>query len=142
MEAGDLAAWTRQFGDRYYYVSVPPLEQVQQAIAAHLPKKASEYSTSTTAQELLEQALGIVVIVKLGDERVAWSVTADRAQAESLKQTYSGDVYSAIRKDLGVDAQWILLVKPDVMFTHRDLYEAHMDLMELEDQPECVIVVP
>lgn len=141
MEASDLAAWIRQFADRYYYVSVPPLEQVQQAIAAYLPEKESECATSTTAQELLEQALGIVVIVKLGDEQVAWSVTANRAQAEAMQQTYSGDAYSAVRKALGVDAQWILLVNPDVMFTHRDLYEAHMDLME-EEQPECVVVQP
>lgn len=140
METSALIDWIRNFADHYYHLLTPSKEQVRRAIATHLPQKLSECPFNADAQELLERVSGIVVIVKLGDEQIAWGVAVDRPQADTMQQTYSSAPYSAVRDDLGIDAHWILLVNPDFMFTQRDLYEAHMDLMELEDQPECVLV--
>jgi len=45
-----------------------------------------------------------------------------------------------MRANLGIDSHWIVLINPEVMFTLQDLYEAHMDLVKLEIQPECVVM--
>lgn len=132
--------WIRQFAAQNYHLFVPSPLQVQQAIARSLPEQLSKYPASAEAQELLEEVLGIVVIVKLGNQHIAWSVTSDPNFANILQQKYSATAYSAIRTDLNIDSHWILLVNPEFMFTVQDLYEAHMDLMELEAQSECVVM--
>lgn len=136
----EQSQWVRQFAQQNYHLLTPSPEQVRQAISRSLPEQLSKYPASAEAQGLLEEVLGIAVIVKLGNQYIAWSVTCDPTFANTLQRNYSADVYSAIRADLGINSHWILLVNPELMFTVQDLYEAHMDLLELEIQPECVVM--
>lgn len=132
--------WIRQFAAQNYHLFVPSTLQVQQAIARSFPEQLSKCPANAEAQELLEEVLGIAVIVKLGNQQIAWSVTDDPAFANTLQRNYSADAYSAVRANLGINSHWILLVNPELMFTIQDLYEAHMDLMELEVQSECIVM--
>lgn len=136
----EQSQWVRQFAQQNYHIFTPSQEKIRQAIAAHLPEQLLKYSTDVEVEELLEEVLGIAVIVKLGKERIAWSITSDLTFANTLQQKYSAAAYSAVRADLGIDRHWILLINSELMFTVQDLYEAHMDLMELEIQPECVVM--
>lgn len=136
----EQSQWIRQFAQQNHHIFAPSQEQVRQAIAAHLPEQLLKYPASTEANELLEEVLGIAVVVRLGNQHIAWSVTDDPALANTLQRKYSADAYSAIRAKLAIDSHWILLVNPEFMFTLQDLYEAHMDLVELEIQPECVVM--
>lgn len=137
---GKISDWVRSFAETNYHLFTPSLEQLLQTIAAYFPSQLSEYRKNSDGQELLENILGIVTIIKLGNEYIAWSVTSDRAEAEARQQAYSTPSYSSLRHELGVDAHWILLIDPDFFFTLQDLYEAHMNLLELVNRPECVVV--
>lgn len=136
----EQSQWIRQFADKNYRLFTPSTLQMRQAIAAHLPEQLVKYSTNAEAEELLKEVLGIAVIVKLGNQRIAWSIADDSNLAHALQRKYSATAYSNMRADLGIDLHWILLVNPELMFTVQDLYEAHMDLMELENQAECSIM--
>lgn len=136
----ELSDWICQFADQNYHLFAPSTLQVRQAIAAYLPEQLLKYSPSAEAEGLLEEVLGIAIIIRLGDRQIALSIAEDRAKANALQQTYSAAPYSAIRADLGINSQWILLVNPDLLFTVQDMYEAHLDLMELEIQPECLVM--
>ena len=136
----EQSQWIRQFAQQHHHIFAPSPEQVRQAIAVHLPEQLSKCSTSAETEELLEEVLGIAVIVRLGSQQIAWSIADDPNLAHALQKNYSATVYSNIRADLGIDLHWILLVNPELMFTVQDLYEAHLDLIELEIQPECVVM--
>ena len=136
----EQSQWVRQFAEQNHYTFAPSRLQVRQAIAAHLPEQVLKYSTNAEAEELLEEVLGIAVIVRLGSQKIAWSIADAPKLAHALQRKYSATVYSDMRTDLGIDLHWILLVNPELMFTVQDLYEAHMDLMELENQAECSIM--
>lgn len=140
MESSALADWVRSFAQTNYHLFVPSEEQLLQAISKSFPSKLSEYRTDRNVQELLEQILGIVTIIKLGNEQIALSIATNTSEAEVLQKTCNAPRYSRVRHELGVDAHWILLVNPEFLFTLQDLYEAHMNVMELENRPECVIV--
>lgn len=139
-ESISLSNWVRSFAQTNYHLFVPSEEQLLQAIKDCFPSQLSESQTDRNVQELLEQILGIVTIIKLGNEQIALSIATNTSEAEVWQQTYNAPLYSRVRHELGVDAHWILLVDPEFLFTLQDLYEGHMDVMELEDRPECVIV--
>ncbi len=105
-----------------------------------MPEQLWKCPANAVAQELLEEVLGIVVLVRLGNQQIAWSITSAPALTNTLQRNYSADAYSAMRANLGIDSHWIVLINPEVMFTLKDLYEAHIDLVELEIQPECVVM--
>ena len=136
----EQSQWVRHFAQQHHHIFAPSPEQVRQAIAVHLPEQLLKYSPNAEAEELLEEVLGIAVIVRLGSQQIAWSIADDPNLAQALQKNYSATVYSDIRADLGIDLHWILLVNPELMFTVQDLYEAHMDLIELKVQPECVVM--
>lgn len=136
----EQSQWVRQFAQQNHHIFAPSQEQVRKALTAHLPEQLLRCPASAEAQELLEEVLGIAVIVRLGNKHIAWSVISDPNVANTLQQNYSATDYSAVRADLTIDSHWILLVNPELMFTLQDLYEAHMDLMELEVQSECVVM--
>lgn len=118
----------------------PLKDQLVQVINEFFPNQLSEYRTDRNVQELLEKILGIVTIIKLGKERIALSIATNSTEAEVYYQTYNTPLYSNIRHQIGIEAHWILLVNPELLFTLQELYEAHMNVMELEDRPECIIV--
>jgi len=136
----EQSQWIRQFADKNYRLFTPSALRMRQAIAAHLPEQLVKYPTNAEAEEFLEEVLGIAVIVRLGSQKIAWSIADDPNLAHALQRKYSATVYSDMRADLEIDLHWILLVNPELMFTVQDLYEAHMDLMELENQAECLIM--
>ena len=136
----EQSQWVRQFAQQNYRVFSPSSLQVRQAIAAYFPEQLVRYPASAEAEKLLEEVLGIAVIVRLGNQQIAWSIADDPNLAQALQKNYSATVYSDIRADLGINLHWILLVNPELMFTVQDLYEAHMDLIELKNQPECSVM--
>lgn len=140
MEVSTLADWVKAYARKRFNVISLPSSKLRQAVAHHSPGTLDEYPEAADDQELLEKGLGILTIVKLGQQLYAWSAVADRAEADTLQQLYSNPPYTLIRQELGIDFHWILLVNPEFMFTVEDLYEAHMDLLELEEQPQCVVV--
>lgn len=137
----DLADWVRDFAAyTQFQKEWPDRAEVWSAIATNLPSKLQEHSEAT-AQELL-QAVGIMAVVKIGDERVAWAATIDAEKAKVLQQLYNSVPYSQIRHTLKINAHWILLLSPKSidLYTKEDLFEAHMTILEVKDSPESVIV--
>jgi hypothetical protein len=137
-----LADWTRSFADNTgFRVDNPSLEAVKQAIATHLPDKLSEYRF-TDAEGILQDALGIGAIVKIGDETIAWVAVTNADVAKRIEQTYNGVAFSKIRHALGIESQWILLVNPDLLavYSNEDLYEAHLIVLDEENRLECIVV--
>lgn len=137
----NLAEWVREYAAyTRFQEPLPDPSQVHSAISAHLPDKLQQHP-GADVQELL-QAVGIMAIVKIGDERIAWSATIEANKAEDLQQLYNSAAYSQIRHELGINAHWIFLVQPKSLglYTRQDLYEAHMDVLELQDRPESVVV--
>lgn len=132
--------WIRQFAEQNYRLFAPSTLQVRQALASHLPEQLLQYFVNAEAEELLEEVLGIAVVIKLGEWKIALSMTGDKVEATALQQKYNTAAYNAIRADLGIDSHWILLVNLELLFTGQNLYEAHMDLMELDSLPECAVV--
>lgn len=153
MKASALADWARGFAQETLPIcDLPPVEAIQQAIAAHLPHKLAEVSKEASTQELLEQFLGIAVIVQFGREKIGWTATTDPAEAEELGQLYSSLPYSQARHALKIDGQWILLGDPQFLSHYHtedlyehgpaplEIYEQFPEVFRLEDRQECVVV--
>jgi len=153
MEASALADWARGFAQETLPVcDLPPVEVIRQAIAAHLPHKLEELSKEAKAAELLEQVLGIAVIVQFGREKIGWTATTDPVEAEELGQLYSEPPFSQARHALGIDGQWILLghlqflnhYHTEDLYEHGpaplEIYEQFPEVFRLEDRQECVVV--
>lgn len=153
MDASALADWTRGFAVGTLPICEnPDVALIQQAIAQYLPEKIKELPSGAGAQEILEQVLGIAVIVQFGREKIGWTTTANPAEAEALRQLYSSEPYSKTRHDLGVDGQWIFLVKLTLLDTYfeedlierspapLEIYEAFPEVFRLEERQECVVV--
>jgi hypothetical protein len=134
----NLSQWIKNFANTNYYKANFLPETVREATYTYL-HNVKLPAEDAEIEQLLD-SLGFVSAIALGDETIAWSVATNRSQASEMIEQYSTSTYSRWRKALGIDSHWILLVDPEVMFTIQDLYEAHMDLLELEDKPECVIV--
>lgn len=136
-----LMKWVRYFAQNTHFIeSDPVVEKVRQAIAAYLPDRLAQCSKASV-QELLD-AVGIMAIAKIGGERLAWTATTSSDEAETLQQLYNSVPYSKIRSDLGINAHWIFVVNPKFIETYfsEDLYEAHLNVLEIEERPECVVV--
>lgn len=99
----EQSQWVRHFAQQHHHIFAPSSEQVRQAIAVHLPEQLSKCPTSAETEELLEEVLGIAVIVRLGSQQIAWSIADDPNLAHALQKNYSATVYSDIRADLGID---------------------------------------
>jgi len=85
-----LSDWTREFAEITLPVCINPgAEMVIQAIANYLPEQLVELSPSASAKELLEQVLGISVIVQYGREQIGWSATTNPVSADVLQKLYS-----------------------------------------------------
>jgi hypothetical protein len=148
-----LANWTRGFAQRTLPVcATPMLEEVRQAITTFLPQKLSEIPTDATAEQLLEQGLGIEVIVQYGRERIGWIATTDANQAAAFLALYSTDPYSKARHALGIDGYWILLGDPQYLNDYStdelmngepyplEMYERYPDMLRIEDRKESVVI--
>lgn len=137
----ELNNWIRRFADQHYYPAELSTDALHKAIATCLPEINQEtLLQDAEAQGILGSVLDVVALIRLGGEIIAWSVATDRQSAKLLQQKYSGHAYSQLRHALGINAHWILLVNPEFLFTLGDIYESHMDLIEEEERPECVIV--
>jgi len=151
--ARELSKWTREFAQITLPVYAnPSVEMVRQAIATHLPPKLAEVSSAGSAEELLEEILGIATIVEYGREKIGWTATTDPIKSEELQQRYGNELYSKIRHELGIDGHWIFLPDPQFLdhYFSEDLYESapepievyeqFPELLRLEDRQECVVV--
>jgi hypothetical protein len=132
-----VSQWIKNFANTNYYKANLLPKTVREAAQTYLQNV--KISDCADVEQLLD-SLGIVSAIALGDETIAWSVATNRSQASEMIEQYSTPTYSRWRKALGIDSHWILLVDPEVMFTLQDLYESHMDLLELENKPDCVII--
>lgn len=153
MEASAFADWVRVFAVSALPVCAnPSLELVRQAIATHFPEALAEVSPDASAQELLEKILGIAIIVQFNMEHIAWTATANPAEADLWRHRYSGLPYSQARHDLGVDGLWIFLVDPESLGDYGldeliakgpysiEMYKDYPHLLRMEDRKECVVV--
>ncbi len=149
----ELSNWTRRFAQITLPVCAnPSVETVKQALTTHLTKELAEAWSLASAEELLEEVLGIATIVEYGREKIGWTATIDPIEAERMQQLYSSTSYSKIRHELEIDGQWIFLPDPQFLdhYFSEDLYESAPDpievyeqfpeLLRLEDRQECVVV--
>lgn len=152
MEASALAAWTRRFAAITLLIHPnPPVEAVGQAISTYLPHQQAQLS-ATSAEDLLENVLGIAVIVDYGREKIGWTTTTNPVEAEELRQLYCSEAYSKVRHELGINGMWIFLADPNFLDHYHDedlyekapdpieVYEAYPEAFRLEDREECVVV--
>lgn len=80
-----LLQWVRYFAETTHFIECDPVvEKVRQAIAAYLPDKLAQLS-GANVQELLDD-VGIMVIAKIGEERIAWTATTSNNEAQELQQ--------------------------------------------------------
>jgi hypothetical protein len=135
-----VSAWVKEFGEEHYHLFTPNTESVRQAAALLSSPHEETVQTATPVEQLLEETLGIILLIKLGNEKIAWSIATDQAEAESLLQTFRTPDFTQARQKLGIDIHWVLLINPEILFTQGDLYEAHLNVLELDEQPDCVIL--
>ncbi len=151
--SSELSKWTREFAQITLPVCAnPSLEMIRQAIATHLPPKLAEVSSVGSAEELLDEVLGIATIVEYGREKIGWTATTDPIEAEEMRQLYSSDSYSETRHSLGIDGLWIFLVDSELLNTYfeedlverapdpLEVYETFPEVFRIEDRQECVVV--
>jgi hypothetical protein len=139
-----LSDWVRaqakEMGITYELLT---LDVVQKAVIEHLPGKArlvSKYlPDSASVQDWLQHMLGIMEVVKVGVDVIAWGAATNEAEAEVLQQAYSAKTYRQICQALGIRYQWILLLHPVYLTTSGDIIEAHMTFVEGGLQ-ECSII--
>jgi len=146
-EAGEfvLTDWVRARADALGVLIPPPsLDTVLPVIKEYLPAKARLWGRHLPDPESVEDwfqhILGIVCLVRMGDETIAWGASVHRDQAEAMRRSYSRASYRKVRHALGIDYQWILLMHPELLCTRRDMFEAFM--YERMDKPrlECSVV--
>lgn len=153
MESSALSDWVRSFADNTLPVcSNPTTEEIRQVIATYLPQRLGEFLPEATAAEILEQVLGINVVVEYGREKIGWTATNEPIEAEKMQQVYSSASYSKTRRALGIDGHWIFLVRLELLNTYfeedlierapdpLEVYEAFPDLFRIEERLECVVV--
>lgn len=110
-----LSDWVQSFAANTLPVlSNPPAKDIWQAIVHYLPEESVRVSSEFDASELLEQALGISIVVEYGREKIGWIATSDRICATKIQQIYSDAAYSKARHALGIDGLWIFL--PELEF--------------------------
>ncbi len=152
-KSGEMSDWTREFAEIALPVCMNPrAEMVLQAISTHLPEQLVKLSPSASVEELLEQVLGISVIVQYGREQIGWITTTNPVSADVLQQLYSSEPYSKARQDMGIDGHWIFLVNPELIDIYGvdelmaaepypiEMYERYPNLLSLKYRQECVIV--
>lgn len=148
-----LTNWVRNFAiNTLPVLSNPPAKDIWQAIVNYLPEESVEVSPEFSASELLEQALGISIIVEYGREKIGWTATSDAVEASKMQQVYSNIAYSKARHALGIDRLWIFLPKLEFLEHYQDedlyekapdpveVYEKFPELLCLEERQECVLV--
>lgn len=148
-----LTNWICDFADNTLpIISNPPTQAIWQAIIKHLPDKLAKIPAESSASELLEQILGINVIVEYGKEKIGWTATSDPIEASRMQQTYSDTSYSKVRHALEIDGLWIFL--PDLKFLDHyqdedlyekapdpvEVYEKFPELLGLEERKQCIVV--
>lgn len=140
IKAPDLHQWVRSFAQKYYNLVEFTPGKVLSAAKKHLPTTDLHLDSEAGSQEILESILSILAIIKLGDQQIAWSIASDLNEAQKLQQTYSAQDFTQLRHSLGINAQWILVFVPELLFTQEDVYEAHMKLIDHDCKPDCAIV--
>lgn len=148
-----LSNWVQNFADQTFpIIANPSAKDIWQSITKYLPDESALIPAESNASELLEQVLGINVIVEYGKEKIGWTATSDPKQAAKKRQICSHKSYSQARHALGIDGLWIFL--PELEFTDHyqdedlygkapeplEIYEKFPEMMHLEERKECIIV--
>lgn len=124
----------------------PDLVRVREVVARHLPAEArvlpKHFPNPDASSDWLQHLLGIAAIVRLNGETLAWGATTDPEEAQVLVEGFAQGPYSAIRRELGIDYQWIWLFHPDLLASRSDI--AQCCIAEQSEHPhdrhECVLV--
>lgn len=153
MEDTTLSAWVRSFAAMTLPISPPPsLGVLQGILSQYLSHQRIDVSSLACAEEVLEQALKISVLVEYGEETIGWMATTDSQTAAQLCQLLSSEAYHQARQALGIDRMWIFLADPNFLehYDDEDLYEKAPDPVEVyaafpelalpSSYPECVVV--
>lgn len=114
----------------------PTLEELKDAMMTDFPEL---YTSDLDLDHLLE-ALGIHVIVDYKEFKVAWFGTTNKANTESLLETFQQEKYSKVRHRLGIDYLWIINVLPHLGHMRNDIFEALIEFSEIAEKPECLII--
>lgn len=136
----DLHQWVRAFAQKYYRLVDLSAGEVLHSAKKHLPSTDLHLNSEVSSQEILESILSILAIIKLGDQQIAWSMASNLTEAQRLQQAYSASNFTQLRRALGIDAQWILVFDPLLLFTLEDVYEAHLQLVDQDCKSDCVVV--
>lgn len=148
-----LSDWIQSFAANTLPVlSNPPAKDIWQALVDYLPEESVGISPEFDASELLEQALGISIVVEYGREKIGWTATSDGTIAAKMQQIYSDAAYSKARHALGIDSLWIFLPELEFLahYQDEDLYEKAPDpvevydkfpeLLSVKDRQECIVI--
>jgi hypothetical protein len=148
-----LSKWVQNFADQTFPISANPLaKDIWQSITKYLPDESALIPAESSASELLEQVLGINVIVEYGGEKIGWTATSDPKQAANMQQIFSDKSHCEARHALGIDGLWIFL--PELGFLDRyqdedlygkapeplEIYEKFPEMMRLKERQKCIIV--
>lgn len=148
-----LSKWVQDFADKIFpIIANPPAKDIWQSITKYLPDESAKIPRELSASELLEQVLGINVIVEYGKEKIGWTATSDPKQAAKMQQICSHKSYSQARHALGIDGLWIFLPELEFLDRYQDedlygkapepleIYEKFPEMMRLGERKECIIV--
>ncbi len=148
-----LSKWVQNFADKTFpIIANPPAKDIWQSITRYLPDELAEIPAESSASELLEQVLGINVIVEYGKEKIGWTATSDPKQAAKMQQICNDISHSQARHALGIDGLWIFLPELEFLDHYQDedlyekapepleIYEKFPEMMHLEKRIECTIV--
>jgi hypothetical protein len=140
-----LSDWVRSRADALGVLIQPPsLEIALPIIKEYLPAKARLWGrylpNPDSVEDWLQHILGIVCLVKIQKEVIAWGASTEPERAEAMRKEYSQGTHSKVRHALCIDYQWVLLFHPEYLSTRRDMFEAFM--YERMDEPrlECSVV--
>jgi hypothetical protein len=127
----------REFAEEMPVVfSYPTFEEAVLAIKPHFPELVKKAEDLT---QLLDD-VGIVVVEKLADLRISWSVADNSKDAEDQLSKYSQPVYSAIRKALNINHHWVVKVDPDFLGCSDDGLMDGYGIFRADGSPECWIL--
>lgn len=148
-----LSKWIQNFADKTFpIIANPPAKDIWQSITKYLPNETAKIRAESNASELLEQVLGISVIIEYGTEKIGWTATSDPKQAAKMQQILSDKSYSQARHSLGIDGLWIFLPELEFLDHYQDedlyekapepleIYEKFPEMMCLGERIECVLV--
>lgn len=146
-EAGEfvLSDWVRSRAKALgVLIESPSLETALPVIKEYLPAKArllGRYLPNPdSAEDWLQHILGIVCLVKIENEVIAWGASTEPELAEAMRKEYSQESHSKVRHALGIDYQWVLLFHPEYLSTRRDMITAFMNERLDEPRLECSVV--